>query len=95
VDDTRNLATWYRSVVGGSPGTRTADTALAIAAIATQFDGTPVSGATITAAYYWIRAGFAPTNVAAQIAHDGVNGGWAGAVEGVASNFFRPYFITG
>jgi hypothetical protein len=86
VDSTRNLATWYRSVVGGSPGTRTADTALAYEAIASQHGDSPVSGATITAAWEWIRAGFAPQNTALDTNVSANNGGWIGAVEGVSGS---------
>jgi hypothetical protein len=85
VDDTRSLATWIRSLVGGTPGTREEDTQLALDSIAGQYDPdvTPVSGATITAAYEWIRAGFAPQNTALKTDVSANNGGWLGAVEGI------------
>lgn len=93
-DSTRNLATWYRSVVGGTPGTRTADMDLALAAIAEQWGDSPVAGATIPAAWTWIRDGYKPQNTALRTGVSGNNGGWLGAVEGVGGRF-RDYFITG
>jgi hypothetical protein len=87
VDDTRNLATWYRSLAGGTPGTRAADMTLALEAIAQQYDPdiTPITGATPTAAYTWIRDGYKPTNTALKTDVSANNGGWIGAVEGVSS----------
>ena len=79
-DDTRNLATWYRSVVGSTPGTRPADMVLAFDAFGSQWDDSPVAGATILNAYNWIRAGYYPQNIALRAAHDLVQGGWIGAV---------------
>jgi len=84
VADTRNLSTWYRSVVGGAPGTRTADLALALSAMASQWGDSPVAGATIAAATAWIRAGYVPTNTALRTNVSANNGGWIGAVEGAA-----------
>lgn len=84
VDDTRNLAKWYRSLVGGTPGTREADTNAALNAIVSQYDLSPVSGATIVAAQTYIRAGYAPTNSSLRTNVSANNGGWIGAVTGVA-----------
>jgi hypothetical protein len=78
-DPTRNLATWYRSVVGGTPGTRTADMALALDAFVSQWGDDPVSGGTITAAWDWVRDGFRPTNADLYASS---TGGWIGAVDG-------------
>lgn len=83
VDDTRNLATWYRSVVGGTPGTRTADMELALTGIAEQWGDSPTAGLTIPAAWTWIRAGFRPQNAALKTNASANNGGWIGAMEGV------------
>jgi hypothetical protein len=85
VDDTRNLATWYRSVVGGTPGTRSADQDLALLAMASQHGDAPVVGATITAAWAWIGAGYVPLNTALRTNVSANNGGWIGARAGAAA----------
>jgi hypothetical protein len=84
VDESRNLATWYRSVVGGTPDTRTLDTRAALDAIASQWGDAPVTGATIPNAWTWIREGYRPQNAALNTGVSSNNGGWQGAVEGVA-----------
>lgn len=84
VDDTRNLATWYRSIVGGTPGTRAADTVLAIDAICARNDDSGWNpAATIENAYAWIRDGYRPTNPLLKTNVSLNNGGWVGAVEGI------------
>lgn len=83
VDPSRNLATWYRDVVGGTPGTRGADMDLALLAMASQIGDSPVAGATIAAAYDWVRPGYAPTNIALKTNVSGDNGGWIGAEPGI------------
>ncbi len=82
VDDARNLATWYRSIAGGAPDTRANDTLAAIAALATMNDDSPTAGATIVAAWRWIRAGYAPRNPRLRTGVSADNGGWIGAVPG-------------
>jgi len=85
VDDTRNLATWYRSVVGGTPGTRTADMELALTGIAEQWGDSPNPDLNIPAAWTWIREGLRPQNTALLTNVSANNGGWLGAVEGIAT----------
>jgi len=90
VDSTRNLATWYRSLVGGAPGTRTEDMGLALDALCGQWGDAPVAGATITAAYTWIREGLRPQNTALRTNVSTNNGGWQGAMEGVGVATLTP-----
>lgn len=90
VDETRNAATWYRSLVGGTPGTRSADTALAMDALCSQWGDSPVAGATITAAYTWIRDGYRPQLSALRTNLSANNGGWQGAMEGVGVATLTP-----
>lgn len=82
VDDQRNLATWYRSLVGGAAGTRADDTVAALDALCTLNDDTPVAGATIKAAQAWIVAGYAPRNPRLRTGISTDNGGWIGAIPG-------------
>lgn len=83
VDDTRNLATWYRHVKGGTPGTRAADTILAVELMAEQCgDDVQTLGGSVTDAWAWIRAGYAPRNPRLRTGVSTNNNGWLGAVEG-------------
>ncbi len=94
-DDTRNLATWYRSVVGGSPGTRTDDMAAAIALLSTVNDDIPPSASvSIVNAYNWIKDGYRPTNPALKTDVSANNGGWIGAVAGIESTPSTATHIT-
>jgi hypothetical protein len=95
VDDTRNLATWYRSVFGGTPGTRAADMALALDELCKRNDDSGWNtDATIVKAYNWIRAGYAPTNPALKTDVSANNGGWIGAIEGVSSKFLPHLYCN-
>ncbi len=82
----RNLATWYRSLVGGTPGTRTDDMALALDALASQWSDSPVAGATTMAAWTYLREGYRPQNAALNTGVSSNNDGWQGAVAGVTPN---------
>jgi hypothetical protein len=93
VDDTRNLATWYRSVFGGAASTRAADQTAALDELCKRNDDSGWNAnATILNAYDWIRAGYAPTNQALKTNVSANNGGWVGAVEGVTTSPSTPAF---
>lgn len=90
VDINRNIKKWDLSL--GGPGT----VAHALAELGKRNDAAGYNSAyTIAALRAYVLAGFAPTNIAFQAAHDGVNGGWMGAVSGSVPSPFPPLgYIT-
>lgn len=93
VDDTRNLATWYLSVFGGTASTRSADTTAALDELCKLNDDSGWNAnATIGNAYSWICSGYAPTNSALKTDVSANNGGWIGALQGAVSAAPTPAF---
>lgn len=88
VDWTRDVRTYavLRGLASGGDSNAAKKTALydALLAIPNPADANYNAAVTIADLLAWVRAGFAPTNVALQAAHDGVAGGWIGAMAGVA-----------
>lgn len=78
VDDNRNPLTWAQSLDGAITTTTQALDKLFARNDDTGYD----TRFSISAMITWIKAGFVPTAVSLQAAHDGVNGGWMGAMTG-------------
>lgn len=77
-----NPATWYRTLVGGTPARRDVDTLLALDAIASVATDTPVAGATIPALRTYLRSAMTPNNPALRTNVTAANNGWIGPVDG-------------
>lgn len=82
VDPDINLAKFFRSVVGGTPGTRSADMTLWVTAMKNMYSDAATPGITIPAAIDALEAGLTPTNPALKTDVSTINDGWVGATPG-------------